>query len=287
MTTWLNPEMPARFLPREATPCSRHLTNTTSRTTAHIYWRVDNSVTYCLSKSCIVAPATTLSLLLVLWCGPIRAGIAAGCGVRKIMTLSDIAAAIAVVFSAYSLWQSSLSPAALDVFVPPVISYASPYQNSNFEAFAIPVTITNEGARTGTVLSMTLVVTDPARNVSKHFYSANFGKWTLDKFRAGEFQPFAPISIPGSSSATNTVQFYARSDETVMQIVEKAGQFQFAIMLDAPASQDVGIFGRLLSKAPQPLTFEMLLPGLNQRAFTSGAGTVELHQREWQSTSGS
>jgi hypothetical protein len=57
------------------------------------------------------------------------------------MTLSDIAAAVAVLFSAYSLWQSSLRPAVFDVFVPPVIGYASPFQNSNFEAFAIPVTI--------------------------------------------------------------------------------------------------------------------------------------------------
>jgi hypothetical protein len=203
------------------------------------------------------------------------------------MTLSDIAAAVAVLFSAYSRWQSSLRPAVFDVFVPPVISYASPFQNSNFEAFAIPVTITNEGARTGTVLSVTLEVTDPARNVSKRFYSANFGQWTNDKFRAGDFQPFAPISIPGRSSVTNTVQFYARSDETVMQIVEKAGRFQFTISLDAPVSRDLGTVGRLLSKAPQPLTFEMVLPGLDHRAFTSGAGTVELHQREWQSSAGS
>ena len=50
-----------------------------------------------------------------------------------------------------------------------VISYASPFQNSHFEAFAIPVTTTNEGARTGTVLSMTLTVTDLAKNMSKPF----------------------------------------------------------------------------------------------------------------------
>jgi hypothetical protein len=54
-------------------------------------------------------------------------------------------------------------PPVLQIFVPPVSSYASPFQNSNFETFAIPLTITNKGAHTGTVLSVTLVVTDLAK----------------------------------------------------------------------------------------------------------------------------
>jgi hypothetical protein len=188
------------------------------------------------------------------------------------VTWSDVAAVIALLFSAYSLWQTSLRPATLQVYVPPVISYASPFQNSNFEAFAIPITITNGGARTGTVLSMTLLVTAPEQKVSKHFYSANFGQWTNDKFRGGEFKPFAPISIPGRTSLSDTVQFYARTDETVMQIVRAAGRFQFTITLDSAASKT------------RPLTFEMVLPELDNRAFTSGAGSVTLHQKEWQSS---
>jgi hypothetical protein len=202
----------------------------------------------------------------------------------RIIRLSDIAAAVALVFSAYNLWQSSLRPADLKIFVPPVINYASPFQNSNFEAFAIPITITNEGARTGTVLSMTLVVTDPTKNISKRFYGADFGQWTNAKFNSGDFRPFAPISIPGRTSHTDTVQFYARTDETVMQIVQDAGRFQFTLALDAPTSEDFGIADRLLKKATQPLTFEMDLPELDHRAFTSGSGTVALHQKEWQSS---
>ena len=188
------------------------------------------------------------------------------------LSWSDVAAVVALVFSAYSLWQTSLRPATLQMFVPPVVSYASPFQNSNFEAFAIPITITNEGARTGTILSMTLVVTDPQQNVSKSFYSANFGQWTNDKFRSGEFKPFAPLSILGRTSLSDTVQFYARSDETVMQIVRAAGRFQFAITLDSAASKS------------RPLTFEMVLPELDQRSFTGSVGAVALHQKEWQSS---
>lgn len=49
--------------------------------------------------------------------------------------------AIALAFSAYSLWETSLKSSDLQIFVPPVIYYSSPYNNSNFEMIQIPVTI--------------------------------------------------------------------------------------------------------------------------------------------------
>jgi hypothetical protein len=67
--------------------------------------------------------------------------------------------------------------------------------------------------------------------------------------------------------------------------VENAGSFQFTITLDVPINQDSGFIDRLVSKTPQPLTFEMVLPALVERAFTTGAGTLKLHQKEWQSSS--
>jgi hypothetical protein len=38
------------------------------------------------------------------------------------------------------------------------------------------------------------------------------------------------------------------------------------------------------SKPPEPVSFEMVLPNLDHRAFTSGSGTVALHQKNWQSS---
>src|SRR5262249_27353660 len=122
--------------------------------------------------------------------------------------LSDIGAGAAVVISAYSLWQTSLKRAALKVFVSPVIRYASPYQNSNFEAFAIPLTTPNGGARTGTVMSMALVVRAPERNLTKRFYSADVGQWSIEKSRSGDFRPFAPIVLSGRASHTETILFH-------------------------------------------------------------------------------
>ncbi len=121
--------------------------------------------------------------------------------------------AVALAFSGYSLWDTSLKSAEVQVFVPPVVQYASPYQNSNFEVFAIPVTLTNEGARTGTVLAMELAVTDPRTNQTKRFYAADFGRWTMEKTRAGAYEPFAPLSLAGRTSRTEQVLFYPRGEE--------------------------------------------------------------------------
>jgi hypothetical protein len=200
------------------------------------------------------------------------------------MKISDFVAAFALLFSAYSLWETSLKGPHLTLFVPPVIRYASPYQNSNFEAFAIPVTIANEGARAGIVVSMALVVTDPAKKLVKRFYSAALGPWSIEKSRTDAFEPFAPVSLPGHSSHTDVVLFYARSDETVMQIVQAAGTFQFSLALDVAQSEGFGPWDKLWRWDPKPLSFEMVLADLDHRAFTSGSGTVELHHKDWQTS---
>jgi hypothetical protein len=202
---------------------------------------------------------------------------------RPLKNASSLVSATAFLFSSYSLWETSLKRSEFRVFVAPVIRYASPYQNSNFEVFAIPLTIANEGARIGTIMSLGLAVTD-SNNRSKRFYSADLGQWSIEKSRTDDFRPFVPIPLPGRSSYTDTILFHARLDEPVMQIVEAAGRFQFKLTLDAALSEDFGLIDRYLRKAPQPLSFEMTLPELDHRAFNSGSGTVALHQKDWQST---
>jgi hypothetical protein len=195
---------------------------------------------------------------------------------------SSLFSLIALLFSGYSLWETSLKHSELKVFVAPLVQYASPYQNSNFEVFAIPVTITNEGARSGTIMSMALDVSDGKR--FKRFFSADLGQWTLQKLQSGDVRPFVPIPLPGRTSYTDVIQFQARTDETVMQIVEAAGTFKFNLSLDAVLSEDFGPIDRYWRKDPQPLSFEMILPDLDQRAFSNGSGTVAMHQKDWQST---
>jgi hypothetical protein len=195
---------------------------------------------------------------------------------------SDIVSGAAVVFSGISLWQTSLRAADLKIFVPPIIRYASPYQNSLFEAFEIPLTIINGGARTGAVLSIDLVVANDERRLSKRFYSACIGPW--DRV-SPTFEPFAPMSLAGRTSQSKTLLFYPRNDETVMQIVEGPGRFRFTLSLNVAGAKPRSLLTRLFGGgAPAPLGFEMSLPSLDHRAFTQGSGTVMLNNADWRAS---
>ena len=179
--------------------------------------------------------------------------------------------AAALLFSAYSLWESRLKQSDLRVFVPAVIEYSAPYQNSNFEAIMIPVTISNEGARTGTVLSLELEVTEPKTNQTKRFYAANFGRWTMERTRSGAYQPFAPIALAGYSSRTETVQFYTRGDdEKPPQLIRETQPYRFTMTLRDVANDQ---------RAPATISFERELRNYDARAFTNG--TLWLYPKDW------
>lgn len=188
--------------------------------------------------------------------------------------------AVALAFSGYSLWDTSLKSAELHVFVPPVIQYASPYQNSNFEVLAIPVTMTNEGARTGTVLAMELAVTDPRTNQTKRFYAADFGRWTMEKTRSGAYEPFAPISLAGRSSRTEQVLFYPRGEEEKPnELVRELGPYAFKLTLDLAEEGGEGNKG---GGGGVSVSFERDLKFYDARSFQNG--TIPMYAKDWRST---
>jgi hypothetical protein len=190
--------------------------------------------------------------------------------------VSEIIAGVALAVSGYNLWQNKLKRAELKVFVPPVIQYSSPYQNSNFEVFAIPVTIVNEGAQTGIVLSIDLEVTDPRTKAVKPFYSANFGSWTMEKTRTGAYEPFAPISLPGHGRTTQTVLFYTRGDgEKPDQMVRETGPYSFKLILDDGSLEEKG------KRTPPSVAFVRELRWYDARAFNEG--TIPMYAKDWRS----
>ena len=71
--------------------------------------------------------------------------------------LATMISAAAFLFSGFSFYESALKQAELEVHIPPVIHYGRD-GGGKVELFAIPVTITNDGARTGTILSLDLEV---------------------------------------------------------------------------------------------------------------------------------
>ncbi len=189
--------------------------------------------------------------------------------------VSDIIASVALLVSGYNLWQNKLKRAKLKVFVPPVIQYSSPYQNSNFEVFAIPVTLVNEGAQTGTVLSIELDVTDPRTKAVKRFYAADFGRWTMEKTRNGAYQPFAPISLAGHARQTETVLFYTRGDEEKPpQMVYEKGPYAFKLILDDGSLES--------GRQPPSVEFVRELRWYDARAFNEG--TIPMYAKNWRSS---
>jgi hypothetical protein len=186
--------------------------------------------------------------------------------------VSEIIAGVALLVSGYNLWQTKLKRANLKIFVPPVIQYSSPYQNSNFEVFAIPVTLVNDGAQTGTVLSIELAVTDPRTKAVKRFYSADFGRWTMEKTRSAAYQPFAPISLAGHARQTETVLFYTRGEEEKpAELVREKGPYEFKLTIDD---------GSAAERRPS-VVFVRELRWYDARAFNEG--TIPMYAQDWRS----
>jgi hypothetical protein len=156
--------------------------------------------------------------------------------------------------------------------VPPVIQYASPYTNSNFEVLGIPVTIANSGARSGTVLSIDLVATNPAKKLTKQFYSAEFGRWTMENARGNKFRAFAPLALQGRSSTSESILFYSRPNESVAQIVEPNSSIQFTLTIRAAEAS--------FAKKPTPYRFEVAVSDIDHRIFTTG--TLPLYGKAWE-----
>lgn len=183
--------------------------------------------------------------------------------------LTAAVSAIALLFSGYSLYDSSLKAPSLQVFVPPVIQYSSPYQNNNFEVFAVPVTILNDGGRTGTVLSMELEVSKAGSTETKRFYAADLGRWTMEKARAYAFDPFAPIALSGKDSRTMTVLFYPTTPtEKPEQLATEPGRFNFRLILDEAKPE--GWFDKWTRAKPVEANFQMELRYFDARAFQNG-----------------
>jgi hypothetical protein len=200
--------------------------------------------------------------------------------------IAAIVSGSALLLSGYSLWDTSLRQADVAVYVPPVIQFAAPYQNSNLEIISIPITLVNDGARTGTVLSMELAVTDPRKNATKLFYAADLGNWSMERARSRAFTPFAPISLAGRTSRTENVLFYTRGDEQKPnEILRDLGPYDMTLSLEVAEQQGSGVLDRLFAAKPQPLRFVRELRFYDARSFQNG--TIPLYARDWRSASSS
>ena len=153
---------------------------------------------------------------------------------------TTIISAVALLFSAFSLWETSLKQADLSVYVTGVVSYGRDTTDAvdvqpagGFEVLAVPITIANGGARDAAVLSLQLDVSNPQTGLTAHFE----GTYTADAtyFAAtGARRPKAPFSalvIAGRSAWTGTVLFYPVSYSNAKSLtpVAKVAAFNDAL----------------------------------------------------------
>ncbi len=179
--------------------------------------------------------------------------------------LATVISAVALLFSGYTFYESVMRAPELAIYVPPRIDYTDPDRpDSPFEVFVIPVTLANDGARTGTVLSIDLEVTNPRSGETKMFHAAQLGAW-----RAEPLQPFAPVALSGRESFSKAVQFFPRNGEKVARILDlEPGNYQFKLTLQTAVA---GGLDFLPAAKIKPLIFERQAGQMDYRKFTGNA----------------
>jgi hypothetical protein len=181
-----------------------------------------------------------------------------------------VVSAVALLFSAYSLWETSLKQAQLTTYVTDAVTYTRDHLNEDkasqaggYEVLAVPVTIANGGARDGAVVSMRLDAKDPETGKTARFHAA----YTVD---AGYFAgatssaarpktPFAALAIAGRSSWTGTVLFYSADYKQEKLVAPKA---RIDAMLHLVTAAPSSWIDRALGGSTQPVTFSLEMPDI-------------------------
>jgi hypothetical protein len=150
--------------------------------------------------------------------------------------VTAIVSAIALLFSAYSLWETSLKQADLNVYATGVVTYerdtsAAEYimPVGGFEVFAVPITLANGGARDAPVLALQLDVKNPKTGLTARFaatYTADSAYFANTGAKRPK-TPFSALVIAGRSAWSGTVLFYpvSYSNGKALTPVRKVREF--------------------------------------------------------------
>lgn len=193
--------------------------------------------------------------------------------------LATVLSAIALLFSGVSYYESSLRAPELTVFVPPMIHYA---RDGDSDVFNIPITITNDGAKSGTVLNMELLAENlrpGAERKTARFHSAFVGEWNSKDDAIN--RSFAPISIGGNQTFSETVRFYPM-DNPLPFLVDDKGDFRFTLKLYTAERQGDGFLARIMGSKTEPLTFDLTLPFISFQHLAFRRGTIAMFNKDWQ-----
>jgi hypothetical protein len=195
--------------------------------------------------------------------------------------ITTLISAVALVFSGISFYFSVMQQADLEVFVPPVLQYGRD-GGGDTEVLAVPITIVNEGANTGTVLAMELTVENAAPDAavkSRVFYSAFVGEHPRDANAPN--RSFAPISVPGRATYSETIRFYPQGS-SVPRLITAVGEYKFTLSLIVAKPAEPSLLDRVIAvRAPAPLTFTRTLPFMSEQHLAFRRGTISMYAKDW------
>lgn len=180
--------------------------------------------------------------------------------------VAAIVSAIALAFSAYSLWETSLKQADLGVYVTGIVSYgrdlsdgADIQPSGGFEVLAVPVTIANSGARDAAVLSLQLDVENPKTGLTARFeatYTADAAYFATTGAKRPK-APFSALVIAGRSAWTGTMLFYpvSYSNGKALTPVAKVATFNDELRkkyaTEMGGSSSIGVLREKLPHLPE------------------------------------
>lgn len=128
-----------------------------------------------------------------------RAGNSGGMGLGGVIT--TLVSAIALIFSGYSFYETVLKQPKITLYPPALVHL---YRQDYKDILAFPVTLSNDGAQRGTILSFDMEVTNPATGEKRNFENLYFGNDPRDTSRI-----FTPLTLAGRSSKGEVVMFFA------------------------------------------------------------------------------
>jgi hypothetical protein len=193
---------------------------------------------------------------------------------------ATIIAGMALLFSGYSLWETSLKQAELSVYVADAVTYTRDPNNDEaaflaggYEVLAVPVTIANGGARDAAILSLELEGKNPGTGDTARFgaaYTAGgeyFAPNRGDNASGRPRTPFAALVVGGRSAWSGTILFYA-TDYTKPKLIDKPNsKVEVTLRLFTPAPS--GWLDRVLSGSVAPVTVTLDVPDARGRLGTT------------------
>jgi hypothetical protein len=136
--------------------------------------------------------------------------------------------------------------------------------------FAVPLTVSNSGARDGIVTSLKLEVRNGATGATQTLEASYFAGpeyFSTKEDVANNVRrprtPFAPLSVAGRGSLTATVLFYGRQYQE-QRVVGGQGRYELLLTAEARPTEALGFVDALWTTDIVPQRFVYELPQISR-----------------------